>query len=101
MQQLTVVSKLTGVSSDVQASEINLNAPSIIKLAVSRDEISKLARINQDLVITLHSGETIVLKNFYVTNDQGPVSLFCKRITGRCGGYRIPTGYFIFSPLMI
>ncbi|MEZ2789792.1 BapA prefix-like domain-containing protein [Escherichia fergusonii] len=99
MQQLTVVSKLTGVSSDVQASEINLNAPSIIKLAVSRDEISKLARINQDLVITLHSGETIVLKNFYVTNDQGASQLVLQEDNGTLWWVQDTDGVFHFQPI--
>lgn len=99
MQQLTVVSKLTGVSSDVQTSEINLNAPSIIKLAVSRDEISKLARVNQDLVITLHSGETIVLKNFYVTNDQGASQLVLQEDNGTLWWVQDTDGAFHFQPI--
>lgn len=75
MRLLAVVSKLTGVSTTVESSEIALNAPSIVKLSVARAEISQLTRINQDLVITLHSGETITIKNFYVTNDLGASQL--------------------------
>lgn len=75
MRLLAVVSKLTGVSTTVESSAVTLNAPSIVKLSVARDEISQLTRINQDLVVTLHSGETITLKNFYVTNDLGASQL--------------------------
>lgn len=75
MRLLAVVSKLTGVSMTVESSAVTLNAPSIVKLSVARDEISQLTRINQDLVVTLHSGETITIKNFYVTNDLGASQL--------------------------
>ncbi|EAM6398095.1 BapA prefix-like domain-containing protein [Salmonella enterica] len=75
MRLLAVVSKLTGVSTTVESSAVTLNAPSIVKLSVAREEISQLTRINQDLVVTLHSGETITIKNFYVTNDLGTSQL--------------------------
>ncbi|EAW9075485.1 biofilm-associated protein BapA, partial [Salmonella enterica] len=75
MRLLAVVSKLTGVSTTVESSAVTLNAPSIVKLSVARDEISQLTRINQDLMVTLHSGETITIKNFYVTNDLGASQL--------------------------
>ncbi|EBW2725148.1 BapA prefix-like domain-containing protein [Salmonella enterica subsp. enterica serovar Typhi] len=75
MRLLAVVSKLTGVSTTVESSAVTLNAPSIVKLPVARDEISQLTRINQDLVVRLHSGETITIKNFYVTNDLGASQL--------------------------
>lgn len=75
MRLLAVVSKLTGVSTTVESSAVTLNAPSIVKLSVAREEISQLTRINQDLVVTLHSGETITIKNFYVTNDLGASQL--------------------------
>ncbi|WP_080211959.1 BapA/Bap/LapF family large adhesin [Salmonella enterica] len=75
MPLLAVVSKLTGVSTTVESSAVTLNAPSIVKLSVAREKISQLTRINQDLVVTLHSGETITIKNFYVTNDLGASQL--------------------------
>ncbi|HHI4223374.1 TPA: BapA/Bap/LapF family large adhesin [Salmonella enterica subsp. enterica serovar Typhi] len=75
MRLLAVVSKLTGVSTTLESSAATLNAPSIVKLSVARDEISQLTRINQDLVVRLHSGETITIKNFYVTNDLGASQL--------------------------
>ncbi|HDW3238328.1 TPA: BapA prefix-like domain-containing protein [Salmonella enterica subsp. enterica serovar Typhi] len=75
MRLLAVVSKLTGVSTTLESSAVTLNAPSIVKLSVARDEISQLTRINQDLVVMLHSGETITIKNFYVTNDLGASQL--------------------------
>ncbi|HAU5067684.1 TPA: BapA prefix-like domain-containing protein, partial [Citrobacter amalonaticus] len=75
MRLLAVISKLTGVSTHVEASEITLNAPSIVKLSAERSDISQLARVNQDLVITFTSGEKLTVKNFYVANDQGASQL--------------------------
>ncbi len=48
MRLLAVVSKLTGVSTNVEASEVTLSSPSIVKLSVSREEVSQLTRVNQD-----------------------------------------------------
>ena len=45
MRLLAVVSKLTGVSTNIEASEVTLNSPSIVKLSVSREEISQLTRV--------------------------------------------------------
>ena len=75
MRLLAVISKLTGVSTNVEASEVTLNAPSIVKLSAERSDISQLARVNQDLVITFTSGEKLTVKNFYVANDQGTSQL--------------------------
>ncbi|MDE5207349.1 BapA prefix-like domain-containing protein [Citrobacter amalonaticus] len=71
MRLLAVISKLTGVSTHVEASEVTLNAPSIVKLSAERNDISQFTRVNQDLVITFTSGEKLTVKNFYVANDQG------------------------------
>lgn len=75
MRHLAVISRLTGVSTNVEASEVTLNAPSIVKLSAERSDISQLARVNQDLVITFTSGEKLTVKNFYVANDQGASQL--------------------------
>lgn len=86
MPLLAVVSKLTGVSTTVESSAVTLNAPSIVKLSVAREKISQLTRINQDLVVTLHSGETITIKNFYVTNDLAQASWYWRKTMARYGG---------------
>ncbi|EGT4257078.1 BapA prefix-like domain-containing protein [Citrobacter amalonaticus] len=75
MRLLAVISKLTGVSTHVEASEVTLNAPSIVKLSAERNDISQFTRVNQDLVITFTSGEKLIVKNFYVANDQGASQL--------------------------
>ena len=73
MRLLAVVSKLTGVSTNVESSEVTLSSPSIVKLSVSREEVSQLTRVNQDLVVTLRSGETITIKNFYLGKGESTI----------------------------
>ncbi|KNC93665.1 BapA/Bap/LapF family prefix-like domain-containing protein, partial [Trabulsiella odontotermitis] len=73
--QIDVISKMTRVSSTQNANSISLNSPSIVKLHLSRTDIASLARDKNDMVITLQSGEKIVVKNFYVTNELGTSQL--------------------------
>lgn len=69
MRTSSIISRLTTVSTNVEGDVVTLNAPSIVKLNLERSEIASMARVNHDLVITLHSGEVITVKNFYVSTD--------------------------------
>ncbi|WPU24005.1 Ig-like domain-containing protein [Cedecea neteri] len=71
MRSISIISKLTGVKNNVEASEITLKGPSIVELKIERGEIASYTRSGQDLVIKLHSGETITIKNYYAFADQG------------------------------
>lgn len=71
MRSISIISKLTGVTNNVESSEITLNAPSIVELRAERADIASIARTNQDMVITLRDGEVITVKNFYAFADQG------------------------------
>lgn len=71
MRSISIISKLTGVTNNVEASEITLTAPSIVELKAERSDIASIARTNQDMVITLRDGEVITVKNFYAYADQG------------------------------
>ncbi|SMG59007.1 BapA/Bap/LapF family large adhesin [Cedecea sp. NFIX57] len=71
MRSISIISKLTGVKNNVEASEITLKGPSIVELKIERAEIASYTRSGQDLVIKLHSGETITIKNYYAFADQG------------------------------
>lgn len=68
MSQISVISKLTGVETTTEGTQITLDHSSIVKLNVDRADISGYSRSGNDLVITLNSGEVITLKNFYVTD---------------------------------
>lgn len=68
MSQISVISKLTGVETTTEGTQITLDHSSIVKLNVDRANIADYSRSGNDLVITLNSGEVITLKNFYVTD---------------------------------
>ncbi|HEY3591466.1 MAG TPA: Ig-like domain-containing protein, partial [Buttiauxella sp.] len=71
MRSISIISKLTGVTNNTEASEFTLTAPSIVELKAERSDIASIVRSNQDMVITLRDGEVITVKNFYAFADQG------------------------------
>lgn len=71
MRSISIISKLTGVTNNVEASEITLSSPSIVELKAERSDIASIVRTNNDMIITLHDGEVITVKNFYAYADQG------------------------------
>lgn len=99
MRLLAVVSKLTGVSTNVESSEVTLSSPSIVKLSVSREEVSQLTRVNQDLVVTLRSGETITIKNFYVGKGDAQNQLVLEDSNGELWWVQDTDGAFHFQHL--
>ncbi|WP_284880125.1 BapA/Bap/LapF family large adhesin [Citrobacter portucalensis] len=99
MRLLAVVSKLTGVSTNVESSEVTLSSPSIVKLSVSREEVSQLTRVNQDLVVTLRSGETITIKNFYVGKGDAQNQLVLEDSNGALWWIQDTDGAFHFQHL--
>lgn len=92
MSQISVISKLTGVETTTEGTQVTLSHSSIVELHVERADVSHFARSGNDLVVTLHSGEVITLKNFYVTDAEGVSQLAPKRVTVRCGGLKILPG---------
>lgn len=71
MPSISIISKLTGVKNNVDASEITLKGPSIVELKIERSDVASFTRSGQDMVIKLHSGETITIKNYYAFAEQG------------------------------
>ncbi|KZQ28229.1 hypothetical protein A3N44_07765 [Enterobacter hormaechei subsp. steigerwaltii] len=59
---------------------------------MDRADISGYSRSGNDLVITLHSGEVITLKNFYVTDAQGVSQLVLEESDGALWWIEDPTG---------
>jgi hypothetical protein len=69
----TVTSKTTGETESVPVSNISLDAPSVVKLRISRSEIDSYERQGLDLVTTLKSGQSIRVENFYL-KENGKIS---------------------------
>lgn len=92
MSQISVISKLTGVETTTEGAQVTLSHSSIVELHVERADVSHFARSGNDLVVTLHSGEVITLKNFYVTDAQGVSQLVLQESDGALWWIEDPTG---------
>lgn len=75
MSQISVISKLTGVETTTEGTQVTLDHSSIVKLHVGRADISHYTRSGNDLIVSLQSGEVITLKNFYHSDAQGDSQL--------------------------
>lgn len=92
MSQISVISKLTGVETTTEGTQVTLSHSSIVELHVERADVSHFARSGNDLVVTLHSGEVITLKNFYVTDAQGVSQLVLQDSDGALWWIEDPAG---------
>jgi len=92
MSQISVISKLTGVETTTEGTQVTLSHSSIVELHVERSDIAQYARSGNDLVITLNSGEAITLKNFYVTDAEGASQLVLEESDGALWWIADPTG---------
>ncbi|MEL4871182.1 BapA/Bap/LapF family large adhesin [Pantoea agglomerans] len=92
MSQISVISKLTGVETTTEGTQVTLSHSSIVELHVERADVSHFARSGNDLLVTLHSGEVITLKNFYVTDAQGASQLVLLDSNGALWWIEDPTG---------
>ena len=92
MSQISVISKLTGVETTTEGTQVTLSHSSIVELHVERSDIAQYARSGNDLVITLNSGEVITLKNFYVTDAEGASQLVLAESDGALWWIADPTG---------
>lgn len=73
---------MTGVSTNIETSEVTLSSTSIVKLSVPSEDISQMTRVNQDLVVTLRSGEMITINNFYVGKGDDKSQLVLENSNG-------------------
>ncbi|MCL2898747.1 BapA/Bap/LapF family large adhesin [Brenneria tiliae] len=77
MSNFSITAKENGATSMVNTSsgELNLSSPSIVTLQADRQEIASMTRSGNDLMVTFHSGEKTVLKNFYIAGEHGASEL--------------------------
>jgi VCBS repeat-containing protein len=69
-----VISKATGAVNQIAGNSVDLDAPSIVRLDLTRAQIAAMNREGHDLVIRLANGETVHIADFYpdtpaVSND--------------------------------
>nr|WP_313611523.1 BapA prefix-like domain-containing protein [Pantoea piersonii] len=84
MNNISVTPKGGTIASQLSGSDVNLNAPSVVKLNLNRSDIKSFARNGNDLVVTTKSGETVVIHNFY--SRQAKATWCCRMTMARCGG---------------
>ena len=99
MRSISLISKLTGVTNNIEASEITLNSPSIVELKAERADIASIVRTNNDMVITLRDGEVVTVKNFYAFADQGGNQLVLEDSKGALWWVQDTDTAFHFEPL--
>ncbi|QCI12532.1 BapA prefix-like domain-containing protein [Pseudomonas putida] len=62
---IVVIDKTTHASTQVTQADLTLRAPSIVRLAIDRDQVASMAREGDALVIKTLDGETIVIRGFF------------------------------------
>ncbi|ALV91137.1 Ig-like domain-containing protein [Pantoea vagans] len=67
MNNISITPKGGTVDTVVNGSQVNLTAPSVVKLHLNQSDIKSFTRNGNDLVVTTKSGEVVVIHNFYTT----------------------------------
>ena len=65
MNNISITPKGGTVDSVVNGNQVNLTAPSVVKLHLNQSDIKSFTRNGNDLVVTTKSGEVLVIHNFY------------------------------------
>lgn len=69
-ENIIVVGKTTGHIAAMSFGNIPLDAISIVKLPASPPEIISSHRVDNDLILELSSGESVVIHNFFITDGE-------------------------------
>ncbi|MBT0731124.1 Ig-like domain-containing protein, partial [Rosenbergiella nectarea] len=71
MMNIVALSKEKGSSYTEHSSVVTLDSASILKIAISREDIKSFSRVNNDLIIELNDHEKITIKNFFTVGPNG------------------------------
>ncbi|RZL58368.1 MAG: BapA prefix-like domain-containing protein, partial [Sphingomonas sp.] len=77
-----VISKANGTVNQVAGNSVDLDAPSIVRLDLTRAQIAGMDRQGQDLVIRLVDGQTVRIADFYPANATTPNDLVLREPDG-------------------
>ncbi|WP_058969105.1 Ig-like domain-containing protein [Type-D symbiont of Plautia stali] len=75
MNNISITPKGGTVDTVVNGSQVNLTAPSVVKLHLNQSDIKSFTRNGNDLVVTTKSGEVVVIHNFYSANGDSDLVL--------------------------
>ena len=67
--QTQVVDKSSGVLSSFDSTNVVLNSPGFVKLALAQEDIVAFSRAGDDLIIQLENGEIVTIENFYLADS--------------------------------
>ena len=75
MNNISVTPKGGTIASNLSGNQINLTAPSVVKLNLNQSDIKSFTRNGNDLIVTTKSGETLVIHGFYGPNGESDLVL--------------------------
>ena len=75
MNNISVTPKGGSIASELSGNQVNLTAPSLVKLNLNQSDIKSFTRNGNDLVVTTKSGETLVIHGFYGPNGESSLVL--------------------------
>ncbi|MCE0489776.1 Ig-like domain-containing protein [Pantoea sp. Mb-10] len=75
MNNISVTAKGGTIASEFSGSQVNLTAPSVVKVHLNRVDVQSFTRSGNDLIITKQSGEKIVIQKFYSADGDSDLVL--------------------------
>ncbi len=75
MNNISVTPKGGTIATEVSGNQVNLTAPSVVKLNLNQADIKSFTRNGSDLVVTTKSGEVVVIHKFYDANGDSDLVL--------------------------
>ncbi|WP_218728441.1 Ig-like domain-containing protein, partial [Pseudomonas sp. D1HM] len=102
MKNIVIVDKSTGAGAEHAFGNVALNETSIVKLPISPASVQSMQQSGKNLVVTLKSGETVTIQNFFAVGEDGATSqlvLEDEDGTLYLGQYSSPYSGFTFSEI--
>ncbi|WP_143479457.1 Ig-like domain-containing protein, partial [Pseudomonas fluorescens] len=102
MKNITVVDKATGTTTEHALGTTSLKGTSIVKMPFGPESVQSFQQSGQNLVVTLKSGETVTVQNFFVVGADGAKNqLVLEGADGTLllGNYSTPYSGFTFTEI--
>jgi len=102
MKNITIVDKASGTASEHTFGTTSLKGTSIVKLPFGPESVQSFQQSGQNLVVTLKSGETVTIQNFFVVGSDGAANqLVLENADGTLwlGKYSSPYSGFTFGEI--
>ncbi|MGE8348118.1 Ig-like domain-containing protein, partial [Pseudomonas helleri] len=102
MKNIVIVDKASGAKSEQALGSLSLKGTSIVKLPFGQESVQSYQQSGNNLVITLKSGETVTIQNFFVTGSDGATNqLVLEGSNGTLllGQYSSPYSGFTFTQI--